>query len=129
MPRSAIGAGGTPRRSRPGGLALPPLGDTYNRPFRRAAMKTSTHTAIIYSVGQTHRIYIDVAPEEAARRWQLVRDGASEYELELERRHGYKVQRNEFQFTDEIEIWGNAGEEFRQITSMLMDDIASRLRD
>lgn len=92
-------------------------------------MKEPTHTAIIYSVGQTHRIYIDVAPEEAARRWQLVRDGANEYELELERRQGHKVQRSEFQFTDEIEIWGNAGEEFRQITSMLMDDIASRLRD
>ena len=129
MPRSAIGAGGTPRRSRPGGLALPPLGDTYTCLFGLAAMKEPTHTAIIYSVGQTHRIYIDVAPEEAARRWQLVRDGANEYELELERRHGHKVQRSEFQFTDEIEIWGNAGEEFRQITSMLMDDIASRLRD
>lgn len=81
------------------------------------------NTAIIYTIGQTHRIYINLTPEEAERRWQLVRDGANEYELALEQKHGYKVQRNEFQFTDEIEIWGNVAQEFQEMTDMLMGDM------
>ena len=86
-----------------------------------------SRTAIIYSVGQTHRIYIDVPAEEAARRWELARAGMNGYGLALEHKHGYKVQRNEFQFTDEIEIWGNAGAEFKEITDMLMGNMTRRI--
>ncbi|CAN7663772.1 hypothetical protein LJR129_005226 [Acidovorax sp. LjRoot129] len=74
-----------------------------------------THTAIIYTVGQTHRLYIDLTPEEAEKRWQQVRDNMSDGELVLEIEHGYKVQRTVLNFTDTIEIWGNAGDEFQEL--------------
>jgi hypothetical protein len=84
------------------------------------------NTAIIYTIGQTHRIYINVTPEEAARRWQLVRDGMSDSELLLEAKHGYKVVRNAFEFTDEIEIWGNAAQEFQEVADMLLGRLSGQ---
>lgn len=88
---------------------------------------SAKHTAIIYSVGETHRLYINVTPEEAARRWELAREGMNEYELALEEKRGHKVVRNEIQFTDEIEIWGNMAGDFKEITDMLMGDMGRHL--
>ncbi len=48
-------------------------------------------TAIVYSIGQTHRLPIGLPAEEADRRWQLVRDNMNDAELALEAKHGYKV--------------------------------------
>ncbi len=46
-------------------------------------------------------------------------------ELALEAKHGYKVQRSVVPFTDEIEIWGNAGEEFQEVAQMFLDGLGA----
>lgn len=86
------------------------------------------HTAIIYTIGQTHRIYIDLTPEEAAARWATVRARASDAELVLEAKHGYKEQCNTVQFEDELEIWGDAAKELREISDMFLAGLGATRR-
>lgn len=85
----------------------------------------TTHRAIIYTVGQTHTLYIDLTPEEAQRRWDEKRENMTNGELMLERHRGNKVERREFEFTNEIEIWGNPGEDLQDIAQLFLSGLTT----
>lgn len=81
---------------------------------------SAKNTAIIYSIGHTHRLYINVPENEADRRWQIVCDSMSSAELQLHAERGERVERSVVAFTDEIEIWSDAGRDMSQIAQMLL---------
>lgn len=90
--------------------------------------KPAHNTAIVYSIGSTHRLYINVPEKEAERRWAAVCDAMTEVELRRHAERGERVQRSVVTFTDEIEIWGDAGQELQELAQKMLDDLARGLR-
>lgn len=84
------------------------------------------HRAIIYSVGHTHNIYLDLTDEEAERRWKEVRENRTQTEVAYEEASEHKVERGVVEFDDEFQIWGDAGLEMNSIANALMAQMMAR---
>jgi len=76
------------------------------------------NTAIVYTVGATHYLYINVSKEEAARRWEETRTTRHQFLVEQEAKH--EVVRTVFKFKDEIMIWGNAKDDLDDFVNWLL---------
>lgn len=79
--------------------------------------------AVIFTAGKTHMLYINVPREEAERRFAEVRDNRLPIEVELEK--DLKVQVDEFDFKDEILLWGGVVE---GINAMLAKYLSGDIR-
>lgn len=86
------------------------------------------HRAVIYSVGHTHFIYLDLSDEEAERRWQDARANRSTPEIAYEEAQDYKVERGVIEFEDEFQIWGDMGREMNVIAESLMAQLFAKSR-
>lgn len=84
------------------------------------------HRAIIYTVGRTHSIYLDLSDEEAERRWQKARSERNTMEIAYEEAHEYNVERGVVEFDDEFMIWGDMGQEINSIAQALFAQLGAR---
>lgn len=82
--------------------------------------------AIIYSVGHTHSIYLNLTDEEAERRWQEARAQRSTPEIAYEEAQGYTVERGVVEFQDEFQIWGDMGKEMNVIAQSLLTQMSAK---
>jgi hypothetical protein len=78
---------------------------------------------IVYSVGNTHTVYLQITEEEAARRWEKVRAGRAPLEIAYELSHNLKVERHVINCTDSFQIWGNAANELNDIVGTLLSNM------
>lgn len=78
------------------------------------------NVAIIYTVGRTYSIYLNLSDEEADRRWDKVRSGRNRMEIAYEEKMGYEVRRERIEFEDELMIWGDVGKEVNEMLSMML---------
>lgn len=77
---------------------------------------------ITYTVGNSHQLYFNLTDEEAERRWNEQRSNRSLLEAMHEEKMGWTVCRSVIEdITDELFIWGNAGEEIAAITQDLFN--------
>jgi hypothetical protein len=82
--------------------------------------------AIVYTVGHTHTIYINLSDEEAEKRWQQARDARAELEIMYEEESGHTVERQVTEFQDSFQIWGNAAQELQDITQALIGSLGAQ---
>lgn len=87
-----------------------------------------SNRAIIYTVGQTYMIYFNLTDEEAERRWQEARSERSALEVAYEVSHNLTPKRDVVEFTDELMIWGNAGNELQEMSQVLLSQLGEGFR-
>jgi len=82
--------------------------------------------AIIYTVGDTHQIFLNLSDEEADRRWNKYRDDRNQFEIALEEKKGLEPHRSVVEFEDELLIWGNVVGEVNDMVAMMFQSMTKK---